>query len=74
VVWDPEYVVVACVGEGDRGCAQAERDFAAMPGVAAIRAARTGNVIAVPSELLYSTGHSMLDVVELLGSRRRLRS
>ena len=74
LVWDPEYVVVACLGDDASGCAQAERDFAALPGAGAIRAARTGGVIAVPSDLLYSTGRAMLDVVELIGERRRLRS
>lgn len=71
IAWDPAYVVVACTGRDTDGCAQAERDFAAMPGIAATRAAREGGVIAVPTDMLYSTGVGMLDVVDRLAARKR---
>ncbi len=71
IAWDPAYVVVACTGADADGCAQAERDFAAMPGIAATRAAREGGVIAVPTDMLYSTGVGMLDVVDRLAARKR---
>lgn len=71
IAWDPAYVVVACTGRDAEGCAQAEREFAALPGIAATRAAREGGVIAVPTDILYSTGIGMLDVVDLLAARKR---
>ena len=71
IAWDPAYVVVACTGRDAEGCAKAEREFAALPGIAATRAAREGGVIAVPTDMLYSTGIGMLDVVDLLAARKR---
>jgi len=71
IAWDPAYVVVACTGRDESGCTQAERDFAAMPGIAATRAAREGGIIAVPTDMLYSTGTGMLDVVDWLAARKQ---
>ena len=71
IAWDPAYVVVACIGRDEAGCTQAEREFAAMPGIAATRAARDGGVIAVPTNILYSTGTGMLDVVDWIAARKQ---
>jgi ABC-type Fe3+-hydroxamate transport system substrate-binding protein len=71
IAWDPAYVVVACTGRDAEGCAKAEREFASMPGIAATEAAREGGVIAVPTDMLYSTGVGMLDVVDWLAARKR---
>ena len=66
VAWDPEVLVVPC-GENDAQTVAA--DIAARPGLSATRAARSGQVIAVRSALLYSSGAAMLDVVEHLRAR-----
>jgi iron complex transport system substrate-binding protein len=71
IAWDPAYVVIACTGEDESGCTQAEREFAAMPGIGATRAARDGGVIAVPTNILYSTGTGMLDVVQWIAARKK---
>lgn len=74
IAWDPEYVVVACPDHDEAGCTAAEREFAALPGIAVTKAAREGGVIAVPTDILYSSGAGMLDVVEWIGARRRTGS
>jgi iron complex transport system substrate-binding protein len=72
VAWDPDVLVVPC---GDLGCADAAAQLVDRPGLGALRAAREGTVIGVPSHELYSVGAGMLDAVQRLrdahpGARR----
>ncbi len=67
VAWDPETIVVPC---GDDDCDRVAKEFAARPGVRGTKAGRRGGVVGVPSSALYSTGSSMLDVVQRLADAR----
>lgn len=71
VAWDPAVIVIACpaIAADDPACPAAERAFAAGPGLAATRAARTGGVVAIPARDLGSTGEGMLVAAELLQAR-----
>ncbi len=68
VAWDPPYIVIPC---GEVSCDQAERQFAARPGVGAMRAIEDGHVIGVESAILYSAGSSMLDLAATLARRKK---
>lgn len=67
VAWDPEVLVVPC-GEDD--CERITAELSGRPGLRSTRAARQGQVVAIPSRDLYSTGAGMLDVVERLVAAR----
>lgn len=71
VAWDPPALVVLCPADDpdDPACRAAERDAAALPGVAATRAARDGRIVAVPGRALTSTGAEMATAAELLQRR-----
>jgi ABC-type Fe3+-hydroxamate transport system substrate-binding protein len=71
VAWDPAVIVISCpaIAADDPACPAAERAFAAGPGLAATRAARTGGVVAIPARDLGSTGEGMLVAAELLQAR-----
>ena len=71
VAWDPPMIVIGC--EPPR-CAEAEREFAARPGIEATRAAREGNVIAIPGAYLSSTGAGMIEAARLLGDEQKKRA
>jgi ABC-type Fe3+-hydroxamate transport system substrate-binding protein len=70
VAWDPEYIVIHC-GEDD--CAEAQKTFAASPGIASTRAGRHDRILAIQSSLLLTTGAKMVDVVERLRTWREQR-
>lgn len=74
VAWDPAVLVVSCpaVAPDDPACRTAEQDAAALPGVAATRAARDGRIVAVPARELSSTGEGMVTAAEILQSRLQL--
>jgi len=71
VAWDPPVIVIGC--EPPR-CAEAEREFAARPGIEATRAAREDGVIAIPGAYLSSTGAGMIEAARLLGEEQRKRA
>lgn len=75
VAWDPEVLVVSCpaVDPDDPACRAAEADAAAMPGLSATRAARSGDIVAIPGRDLSSTGAGMATAAELLHARLQAR-
>lgn len=73
VAWDPAVIVVSCPARAadDPACRDAEAAAAALPGVAATRAARTGRIVAVPARALASTGAGMITAASILQARLR---
>ncbi len=67
--WDPAFIVVPC----GRDCVAATASVAALPGLAATRAVRSGHIVPIPSHLLFSTGPDMLGVVQHLAAAREAR-
>ncbi len=72
IAWDPDIIVTACAPDlatdngVENGCVRAERQLAAMPGIAATKAARNRGVLAIPPRMLFSSGSGMLDACEYM--------
>lgn len=71
VAWDPPVLVIMCPADDPDApaCRAAERDVAALPGVAATRAARDARIVAIPGRALASTGADMATAAEFLQRR-----
>ncbi len=68
VAWDPDVIVTACLPSPPptNGCVEAERTLAATPGIAATQAARNHGLMAIPPNLLFSSGSGMLEAAEYM--------
>ena len=67
LAWQPDFLVVSCIGGEEQGCAKRREQLADLAGIKQLSAVKSGKVVTIPPAVLSSVGMGMLDLTEELG-------